>query len=225
MDTPGVSGSTLLTEPVLIELVKILPSVFWLIVAIIVVAIFYRPIRNQLLPLVTGLKIGGIECSFVREGIQAAVALAQKHKNWTVAVSEEEASLVMDRAARHLGLLQSSKILWVDDSPDNNFNEIKMLHQLRSDVETATSTEEGMALIKEKKNYDLVLSDLKRGEDATAGLTMLGKLRESHPHLPVIFYVGVFNPERGVPPFAFGLTNRPDELLHLIIDALERRKR
>ena len=225
MDTPAAGGGTLLTEPVLLELVKILPSVFWLIVAIIVVAIFYRPIRNQLLPLVTGLKIGGIECSFVREGIQAAVALAQKHKNWQVAVSDEEASLVMERAARHLGLLQRSKILWVDDNPENNFNEIKMLHQLRADVETAKSTEEALALIQEKKTYDIVLSDLKRGDDATAGLTLLGKLRESHPILPVIFYVGEFKPELGVPPFAFGLTNRPNELLHLILDILERRKR
>ncbi len=225
MDTAATGGGTLLTEPVLIELVKILPSVFWLIVAIIVVAIFYRPIRNQLLPLVTGLKIGGIECSFVREGIQAAVALAQKHKNWQVQVSEEAASLVMERAARNLGRLQRAKILWVDDGPENNFNEIKMLHQLRTDVETAKSTEEALALIDEKKAYDIVLSDLKRGDDATAGLTMLSKLKDSHPALPVIFYVGEFAPERGLPPFAFGLTNRPDELLHLILDILERRKR
>jgi hypothetical protein len=41
----------------------------------------------------------------------------------------------------------------------------------------------------------------------------------------VIFYVGEFDPGRGLPPFAFGLTNRPDELLHLILDVLARRKR
>ena len=41
---------------------------------------------------------------------------------------------------------------------------------------------------------------------------------------PVIFYVGVFEPERGVPGQAFGITNRPDELLHLTLDALERFK-
>ena len=225
MDTAATGGGTLLTEPVLLELVKILPSIFWLIVAIIVVAIFYRPIRNQLLPLVTGLKIGGIECSFVREGIQAAVALAQKHKNWQVQVSDEEASLVMERAARNLGRLQRAKILWVDDSPENNFNEIKMLHQLRSDVETAKSTEEALAHLAEKKDVDIVLSDLKRGDDPTAGLSMLEGLRKSHPDLPVIFYVGEVDRARGVPPFAFGLTNLPSELLHLILDVLERRKR
>jgi CheY-like chemotaxis protein len=100
-----------------------------------------------------------------------------------------------------------------------------MLHQLRSDVETAKSTGEALALIEEKKDFDIVLSDLKRGEDAGAGLAMLATLRQSHPTLPVIFYVGEFDPARGVPPFAFGLTNRPDELLHLILDVLARRKR
>jgi hypothetical protein len=39
----------------------------------------------------------------------------------------------------------------------------------------------------------------------------------------VIFYVSVINQDKPLPPGAFGLTNRPDELLHLVIDALERR--
>lgn len=221
---PAAEGARIFTEPVIIELVKILPSVFWLLVAVIVVAIFQGPIRHQLLPLVTGLKIGGIECSFVREAIQASVALAQKHGNWNVQVTEEQASMVMERASRHLGLLQKAKILWVDDAPDNNFNEIKMLHQLRTDVSTARSTEEALATM-DKQPFDIVLSDLKRGDDAGAGLTMLDRLKESRPGLPVIFYVGEYDPARGTPPFAFGLTNRPDEMLHLVLDVLERHKR
>lgn len=132
--------------------------------------------------------------------------------------------MVMERASRHLGLLQRAKILWVDDVPDNNFNEIKMLHQLRTDVTTARSTDEAVALM-EKQTFDIVLSDLKRGDDDLAGLTMLGRLKDSHPGLPVIFYVGEYDPARGTPPFAFGLTNRPDEMLHLVLDILERTKR
>lgn len=223
-DAPAAAGERIFTEPVLIELVKILPSVFWLLVAIIVVLIFYRPIRNQLLPLVTGLKIGGIECSFVREAIEASVALAQKHGDWQVEVSEEQARQAMDRASRHLGLVQKAKILWVDDNTEHNFNEIKMLHQLRADVETARSTEEALAAL-EKKPFDIILSDMKRGDDGQAGLKMLDRLRSAHPTVPVIFYVGTFEPARGVPPFAFGLTNRPDEMLHLVLDVLERHKR
>ncbi len=217
-------GKKLVSEPVLVELIKVIPSLFWSILAIVVVLIFYRPIRNQLLPLVTGLKIGGIECSFVREAIQASAALARKHPRWQVRVSEDQARLVMDRASRHLALLQGARILWVDDVPENNFNEIKMFHQLRADVETAKSTEEAVARIS-KQAYDIVLSDLRRGDDGAAGLKMLHQLTSTHPDLPVVFYVGEVQPEKGVPPFAVGLTNRPDELLHLVLDVLERRKR
>lgn len=223
-DAPAAAGGRIFTEPVLIELVKILPSALWLVVAIIIVLIFYRPIKNQLLPLVTGLKIGGIECSFVREAIEASVALAQKHGNWQVEVSEEQARQAMDRASRHLGLVQKAKILWVDDNPEHNFNEIKMLHQLRADVETARSTEEALAAL-EMQPFDILLSDMNRGDDPTAGLKMLDRLKSAHPKVPVIFYVGTFEPSRGVPPFAFGLTNRPDEMLHLVLDVLERHKR
>ena len=63
-----------------------------------------------------------------------------------------------------------------------------------------------------------------RGDEATAGLKFLEQFRKEDKTTPVIFYVGVFAPEKGVPVQAFGITNRPDELLHLILDALERKK-
>jgi hypothetical protein len=65
---------------------------------------------------------------------------------------------------------------------------------------------------------------MERDNDSTAGLTFLQKFRKIDKTTPVIFYVGVFDPGKGVPPEAFGITNRPDELLHLTIDALERIK-
>jgi hypothetical protein len=63
-----------------------------------------------------------------------------------------------------------------------------------------------------------------RGENAAAGLEFLEQFRKTDKTTPVIFYIGVFNPEKGTPAQAFGITNRPDELLHLTLDALERKK-
>ena len=40
--------------------------------------------------------------------------------------------------------------------------------------------------------------------------------------MPLIFYVSVRDEEKPLPVGAFGLTNRPDVLVHLVIDALER---
>ena len=71
---------------------------------------------------------------------------------------------------------------------------------------------------------DLVISDMTRGVEATAGLKFLEQFRKEDKTTPVIFYVGVFDPEKGVPVQAFAITNRPDELLHLTLDALERKK-
>jgi hypothetical protein len=51
---------------------------------------------------------------------------------------------------------------------------------------------------------------------------MVPRLREAGFHQPVIFYVGRPEPGAGVPADAFGLTNRPDQLLQLVIDALSR---
>jgi hypothetical protein len=51
---------------------------------------------------------------------------------------------------------------------------------------------------------------------------MLPRLHEAGFSRPVIFYVGRPEPGAGVPAGAFGLTNRPDQLLQLVIDALSR---
>jgi len=51
---------------------------------------------------------------------------------------------------------------------------------------------------------------------------MLTRLRNAGFQQPVIYYVGRPNPDAGVPLGAFGLTNRPDQLLQLTIDALSR---
>lgn len=51
---------------------------------------------------------------------------------------------------------------------------------------------------------------------------MLPRLRKAGFHQPVIYYIGRPDPGAGVPPGAFGVTNRPDQLLQLVIDALSR---
>ncbi len=72
--------------------------------------------------------------------------------------------------------------------------------------------------------FDVILSDIARGNDSTAGLTMLPELRKKNRHIPVIFYIGEIDTSKGVPGSAFGITNQPNELLHLALDALERTK-
>ena len=40
----------------------------------------------------------------------------------------------------------------------------------------------------------------------------------------VLFYVADLDSRRGTPPFAFGITSRPDALLHFALDVIERQR-
>jgi len=51
---------------------------------------------------------------------------------------------------------------------------------------------------------------------------MLLRLRAANVLLPMIFYVHKLKPGAGTPEGTFGITNRPDQLLHLVPDALGR---
>ncbi len=130
------------------------------------------------------------------------------------------------RARRHRNLLQDSNILWVDDVPKQNVNEMRMFQQLKVEIDTAEDTDSALPMLM-TNHYDIVFSDIARGDNKTAGLEMLTRIQNAVPnHPPVIFYVGVPAPDKGVPPYAFGITVRPDELLHLALalDVLERKR-
>jgi CheY-like chemotaxis protein len=208
-------------EAIAVELIRLLPDLLWFCLALGLVAAFWQPIRNDLLPNLANLKAGGMELSFVREAMDRAIELAEKSPKWQVDVPQGSKEQVLRRARRHLSLLSASAVLWVDDDHSNNRNEVHMLRQLKVEVETVSTTAQALALLGRDK-FDIVLSDIARGGDARAGLAMLPLLKERHQSLPVIFYVGELRSEFGVPGGAFGITNRPDELLHLILDALER---
>jgi len=72
--------------------------------------------------------------------------------------------------------------------------------------------------------YDLVISDMARDDESAAGLKFVEQFCKDDKAAPLIFYVGEYGSEKGLPARAFGITNRPDELLHLTLDALERKK-
>lgn len=175
-----------------------------------------------MLPKISNLKAGGVEISFIKDSIDAAVELAEKSPQWKVEIPSIDKKRVITRTEKHLDLFKDVQILWIDDHPENNINESKMFHELKAQITHVVNTEEALNALRRKK-YDLVISDMTRGSDNAAGLDLLNKFRRENKFTPIIFYVGVFDSEKGVPPQSFGITNRPDELLHLVLDALERK--
>lgn len=137
------------------------------------------------------------------------------------AVSLVERTQVLRRAQFAGPILQGAQILWVDDHPGNNIHERRILRTLGIYVDLARSTEEAWELIGDTA-YDLVISDIKRGSDGEAGLVFLNELRSRGATVPVIFYSMNVDASRGAPKRSFAITERPDHLIHYIIDVLER---
>jgi hypothetical protein len=124
------------------------------------------------------------------------------------------------RAARNYEVLAGASILWVDNDPSSVRREQELLRDLGVErIDTATATAEATAMI-DKRTYQLVISDMKRDESPKAGEELLARVGPDAP--PVIIYLLDYKPELGVPDGAFGITDRPDVLIDLILDALER---
>jgi CheY-like chemotaxis protein len=132
-------------------------------------------------------------------------------------------STVLRRAQLVAPALRGGSVLWLDDSPENNEWERALLRELGVHVTAVTGTATALDCL-EAQRFDLILSDIHRNGDPGSGIDALPRLRAASKDAPIIFYIANLSSERGTPRGAMGITNRPDELLHLTMDALERRR-
>ena len=160
---------------IVIELIKLIPSLLWILLVVVILILFYRPIRDVLFPRLSGIKAMGMEFSFLKDSMDAAIAkarehddtmtkqvrgvqkrgkleLAEKSPQWKVVVPPEEKQFVINRVLQHKDILSGAQILWVDDHPENNLNERKMFKQLYVEVDTAKSTDEAIEVLNDTPN-------------------------------------------------------------------------
>jgi hypothetical protein len=109
-----------------IEILKVAMPVLWFILVVAPVALFYKPIRDDLVPRLSGLKAMGVEFSFIQESMDSAIELAEKTPEWRVDVPEKDKERALRRARQHLSLFANTHFLWADDVPGNNRNERRM---------------------------------------------------------------------------------------------------
>ena len=131
------------------------------------------------------------------------------------------------RAAYDVRRFRGAPLLWIDDHPEWNEAETALLRQLGFHVVASRSTEDALRRLRRQTESSLgpfrvILSDIARGSRRTAGVEALPRLREVAPDTPVIFYVGEMTSDRVPPKGSAGITDSPDQLLHLVLDALER---
>lgn len=119
--------------------------------------------------------------------------------------------------------LSGLRVLWVDDHPDNNTWERAMFGAFGVEFLTARCTADAVAALGSNV-FDLTISDIERDGVPDEGIRSLPTLRSRNPRMLVIFYTGLVRRELPVPVGAFGIADRPDDLLHLVLDVAERAK-
>jgi CheY-like chemotaxis protein len=135
--------------------------------------------------------------------------------------SEQGRDQVSRRAARIQGVIEGAHVLLVNDEPSDMYHVVNILNELKIEVKIVSDSDEALTCIKASK-YDVVISDMRRGAVADEGLRFLNRVRLRGRYPAIIFTVGDYQPKRGTPPYSFGITDRVDELLNLLFDAIER---
>ena len=114
------------------------------------------------------------------------------------------------------------KGLWVDDRPTNNVHERRAMEAAGMSVQTALTTEEGLARAAGDR-FDVIVSDMRRPEGEQAGYDLLKALRARNDATPFIIYAGPANAAQKEEAKALGATARAtsaNELMELVTKAL-----
>ena len=169
-----------------------------------------------------------------RQGLRDLLSRARKiaFPGFSVELAEEIEKAAELRGVRMTGHLKTriaeslrrlsplaagARILWIDPNPKNNVIEIRILSRLGAVIDLARSDEDARACLSGAV-YDVVLSNMTRDDNESAGEEFIHDIRTVVVPPPVILYVGK---QRPLPARAFAITTRPDELFHLILRALE----
>ncbi len=112
--------------------------------------------------------------------------------------------------------------LWIDNFSDNITYEISILEAIGLKFDLATSSGQALELI-QANNYQLLLSDIKRGTNYSEGFDFHKALLQKGIDIPLIFYTSSVDRSKGVPPYAFGIADLPNNLFHLVMDVIQRK--
>lgn len=211
---------------------ELLGILIWPVV-IVVVAIRFRSSLSLLVANLSELsfKVPGVEGSARINQVKAAVNLGAAAVSRSAAAGSGSGLSAhdSDRLARSLPdpleqrRLRGTRILWVDDRPENNTYERRVFEALGLVVSTSTSTDDALAQ-QARERSDLIISDMGRPPDARAGYTLLDALRKRGDQTPYVIYASSNSPKdkaEAIRHLALGCTNDPQELVEYVLGALE----
>lgn len=129
-----------------------------------------------------------------------------------------------DNTAIGKAKVKRNRILWVDDYPINNESVINLFEDKNVQFDIALTTKQGLELYK-RELYDLIITDMGRGDESDAGLSLLKELRLLHCQTPIIVYAS----RRAIDRYgeeslrlgAYKVTNGIGNIISVISDILE----
>lgn len=127
----------------------------------------------------------------------------------------------------YLGKTKTLRALWIDDNPNLVTKERTLLRELGVHSTLVPSTQAAKEFIENnEEDIDFIISDISRNENFSEGVDFTKELYEINPkyNRKVIFYITNLDISRGVPAYAFGITNSAVELIQLVIDLAQRKE-
>lgn len=196
------------------EIIEITPQLLWIAVAVAFLLAIGPAGLRAALSRASKLSFGGLEIELESKVEEAAIRKKTE-------VSLGDRTQIARRLERSRPLYDTARFLWIDDNPRDNWSEFEILRALGASIDLATDSDMAREQLS-RGVYDVLLTDMTRGKDRDAGRKLMPELERAQLNPPIIFYVT--DPTHTKPDKAFGITVRPDELFHLITDALERQR-
>lgn len=184
---------------------------FLLLVLGVVLLIAYWKDLRRLVRNASRIKVGGFELDVA----QSTLAASKQRP-----VSKVVAARLARRAAVIAEDLAGRRVLWVDDEPHGNAAERKFLRAAGLVVTNAVDTGAAMAHL-EQDDVDVVITDLRRGDDLQAGEALAKRMRSRGFEQPIVGYIGEVDHSRPLPAHFRALADAPDELISTVFDIIE----
>lgn len=119
---------------------------------------------------------------------------------------------------------KQNRILWVDDYPINNEAVINLFSAIDIQFDIAISTKQGIEMYKQGV-YDMIITDMGRGDESDAGLSLIKGLKSLGCQIPIIVYAScraiAMYGEDAIQLGAYAVINGIGNIISLIYDILD----
>jgi CheY-like chemotaxis protein len=211
-------------------------DMLWVALAFAAILMLRGVVRSNPRPLAKlGLGPAGVTVEFGEAKLDEASRRYGEQERVTVGDAAKRS--VIDRLQRNADLVGRARILWTDDHPENNLPIVELLRHYGASVDTPRSNAQALRLLQTGR-YDVVISDVARdseGPGPRQGVELANEVFSRWGIQTILFTIrfdpttlpGATDAERlalvrQLRDSVFAITTRFDELLHYVLDVLER---